>query len=120
MLRRRMVLHACPVPRLSAPPVAPMVSRRAYSFPVARITTADQRFVGTCSSTTIARRGGIILIGAAEDGFTAPYGEEDVGATGMKPRALINRVIVLNCYGRGGSGIVWRMISSNERSRGPS
>jgi Sulfotransferase family len=31
----------------------------------------------------------------------------------MKPRALTNRVIVLNCYGRGGSGIVWRMIGSS-------
>jgi Sulfotransferase family len=31
----------------------------------------------------------------------------------MKPRMSTDRVIVLNCYGRGGSGIVWRMIGSS-------
>ena len=30
-----------------------------------------------------------------------------------KRRAPIGRVIVLNCYGRGGSGMVWRMIGSS-------
>jgi hypothetical protein len=31
----------------------------------------------------------------------------------MKRRVPTDRVIVLNCYGRGGSGIVWRMIGSS-------
>jgi hypothetical protein len=38
-------------------------------------------------------------------------GEEHPQAT--LPRALPDRVIVLNCFGRGGSGIVWRMIGSS-------
>jgi len=32
---------------------------------------------------------------------------------GTKRRAPTDRVIVLNCFGRGGSGIVWRMIGSS-------
>jgi hypothetical protein len=32
---------------------------------------------------------------------------------GTQRRAPIDRVIVLNCFGRGGSGIVWRMIGSS-------
>jgi hypothetical protein len=33
--------------------------------------------------------------------------------TGMKRPAPTERVIVLNCFGRGGSGIVWRMLGSS-------
>jgi Sulfotransferase family len=41
------------------------------------------------------------------------YADEEARDPSLTARAPIDRVIVLNCYGRGGSGIVWRMIGSS-------
>jgi hypothetical protein len=54
---------------------------------------------------------GIGLTGSTELGRGSASGRNgsDPGMT----RPAIDRVIVLNCFGRGGSGIVWRMLGSS-------
>ena len=51
------------------------------------------------------------LTGSTELGRDSASGRS-VSDPGMT-RPAIDRVIVLNCYGRGGSGIVWRMLGSS-------
>jgi hypothetical protein len=107
MLRRRKVLRACAIPSLAGRPVAPLVPRRAHPVSMASVTTADQGLVGARSSTAASRMDDIGLIG----------GTESSRRSGSSPEACLHAspdcVIVLNCFGRGGSGIVWRMLGSS-------
>jgi Sulfotransferase family len=43
----------------------------------------------------------------------ALYTREEARVPVIAERAPTDRIIILNCYGRGGSGIVWRMIGSS-------
>ena len=43
----------------------------------------------------------------------APYADEEARGATLTARAPVDRIIILNCYGRGGSGIAWRMIGSS-------
>lgn len=55
---------------------------------------------------------GISLIGSTESGRgSARRGSGS--SPGTQRPAPTDRIIILNCYGRGGSGIVWRMIGSS-------
>ena len=61
----------------------------------------------------LPRMDDIGLIGGTRAHAVAPYADEEARGLGLTARAPIGRVIVLNCYGRGGSGMVWRMIGSS-------
>jgi hypothetical protein len=52
------------------------------------------------------------LIGGTESG-RGSVRRRSGSSTGTKRAAPTDRIIVLNCFGRGGSGIVWRMIGSS-------
>lgn len=43
----------------------------------------------------------------------APYADEEARGATLTARAPVDRIIILNCFGRGGSGIAWRMIGSS-------
>jgi hypothetical protein len=111
MLRRRVVLHACAVSPLAARPVAPLVPRRTRPLSMASVFTADHGLVDSRSSSTGTRMDGVGLIGSRESSFGSLTGRS--GPAPATKRAATERVIVLNCFGRGGSGIVWRMLGSS-------
>jgi hypothetical protein len=52
------------------------------------------------------------LIGSTDSGGNS-FLRGRRSSAGTRRRASTNRVIVLTCFGRGGSGIVWRMIGSS-------
>ena len=60
-----------------------------------------------------AGTGGIVLIGAATVSIRGCTQTKKSSPDARSRDAPIGRIIVLNCYGRGGSGIVWRMIGSS-------
>ena len=55
---------------------------------------------------------GVSLIGSTDSGGDS-FLRRRRSSAGARRRAPTDRVIVLTCFGRGGSGIVWRMIGSS-------
>ena len=95
--------------------VAAVVYRRTRPLSVGRVPGAaqallDARPAGDCSPHGWHRpdRAARTL-----SEFMAPYADEEARGRDPYRASAIDRVIILNCYGRGGSGIVWRMIGSS-------
>ena len=65
------------------------------------------------SSTTVSRMDRPGLIGRTDSRAELLSEAKHARVLGTRRRASTDRVIVLNCFGRGGSGIVWRMIGSS-------
>lgn len=89
--------------------VAVVVRGGTHVLSMAPVQGADQAVIVARSPPTVATSDCIAL---TLHPATPPIGDEE-NARAIPSSAPPDRVIVLNCFGRGGSGIVWRMIGSS-------
>ena len=103
------VLRARPFPARTEMAVAVVVRGGTHVLSMAPVQGADQAVIVARSPPTVATSDCIAL---TLHPATPPIGDEE-NARAIPSSAPPDRVIVLNCFGRGGSGIVWRMIGSS-------